>query len=82
MPGLLTASLLTHIGGLWAFLASEMHFEFLAPVYVGDTITAEAEIIEVDKSRGWVRMRCRCLNTEGQEVLRAITAGFPGQFEK
>jgi hypothetical protein len=44
VPGLLTASLLSHLGGLWAFLATEMQFEFLAPVYVGDTITAEAEI--------------------------------------
>ena len=30
VPGLLTASLLTHFGGLWAFLASEMSFEFSA----------------------------------------------------
>ncbi|MCW5861436.1 MAG: hypothetical protein KIS63_24295 [Caldilineales bacterium] len=35
-PGLLTFSLLTHLGGLWAFLATEMQAEFLAPVYVGD----------------------------------------------
>ena len=33
LPGLLTASLLTHLGGLWAFMATEMRFEFLAPVY-------------------------------------------------
>ncbi|MCL4261963.1 MAG: hypothetical protein KJ069_02040 [Anaerolineae bacterium] len=26
VPGLLTASLLTHIGGLWNFLATEMHW--------------------------------------------------------
>jgi len=50
-PGLLlTAGLLTHIGGLWAFLSTEMHFEFVAPVYIGDTITAEAEV--ADRERG------------------------------
>jgi len=27
VPGLLTAGLLTHIGGLRAFLATEMHFD-------------------------------------------------------
>ena len=27
VPGQLTAGLLTHIGGLWAFLATEMHFD-------------------------------------------------------
>src|SRR4030065_1020215 len=32
VPGLLTASLLTHLGGLWAFLATEMVFHFLASV--------------------------------------------------
>ena len=51
VPGLLTASLLTHLGGLWAFMATEMHFEFLAPVYINDTITAEAEIIAADAEK-------------------------------
>ena len=82
VPGLLTASLLTHLGGLWAFLATDMHFEFVAPVYVGDTITAEAEVVDADESRGWVRLRCRCANAEGRDVLRAEVIGFPGRFQE
>ena len=82
VPGLLTASLLTHLGGLWAFLATGMHFEFLAPVYVGDTITAETEVVEVEDSRRWVRWQCRCTNGDGQEVIRAEITGFPGQFQE
>jgi len=81
VPGLFTASLLTHLGGLWAFLATEMHFEFVAPVYVGDTITAEVEVTEADEPRGWVRLRCRCTNNEGREVLLADVTGFPGRFQ-
>lgn len=81
VPGLLTASMLTHLGGLWAFLAHEMRFEFLAPVYIGETITAEAEVVEVDDTRGWVRLHCRCTNSEGLEVLRADILGFPGRFD-
>lgn len=81
VPGLLTASLLTHLGGLWAFLADEMHLHFLAPVYIGDTVTAEVEVIEVDPARRWVRMGCRCLNHKGVEVLRGEITGFPGRFE-
>jgi 3-hydroxybutyryl-CoA dehydratase len=81
VPGLLTASLLTHLGGLWAFLAQEMRLEFLAPVYVGETITAEARVVQVDAARSWVRLDCRCLNGEGQEVLRAQIDGFPGRFQ-
>ena len=80
VPGLLTASLLTHLGGLWAFLANEFHFELLAPVYIGETITAEAEVVEVSE-RGKVRLKCRCLNQKGEEVLRAEINGFPGKFE-
>jgi len=82
VPGLLTASLLTHLGGLWAFLATEMNFEFLSPVYIGETITAEAEIVAVDEGRGWVCLACRCINQAGQDVLRAEIKGFPGQFEE
>jgi len=49
VPGLLTAGRLTHIGGLWAFLATEMHFQFLAPVYIDDTIAAETEVAEFER---------------------------------
>lgn len=81
VPGLLTASLLTHLGGLWNFLATEMRFAFLGPVYVGDTVTAESEIVAVDEARGWVKMECQVMNKEGEQVLRATIEGFPGRFE-
>jgi acyl dehydratase len=68
------------LGGLWAFLAQEMRFEFQGPVYIGDTITAESEVVEVDEGRGWVRLHARCINNAGQEVLRAQISGYPGQF--
>ena len=80
VPGLLTASLLTHLGGLWAFMATEMHFEFLAPVYINDTIRAEAEVKDVDSRKGLVVLQCRCLNREGIEVLRGKVLGYPGRF--
>ncbi len=81
VPGLLTASLLTHLGGLWAFLATEMSFEFVGPVYIGDTVTAEAEIVEVSE-RGWVRLAGRVAAADGREVLRATIRGYPGRFEE
>ena len=81
VPGLLTVSLFTHMGGLWAFLATSMHFEFVAPVYVGDTITAEMEVIESDPERGWVRLRARGTNADGLEVVRGEVTGYPGRFE-
>lgn len=46
VQGLLTASLLTEIGGEINLLAREMNFRFLRPVYTGDTITCA---LRVDK---------------------------------
>ncbi len=81
VPGLLTASLLTHLGGLWAFLATEMEFHFMAPVYVGDSITAEAVVAEIEAKSGKVLLRCQCTNQDGVPVLQAEVRGFPGKFK-
>jgi 3-hydroxybutyryl-CoA dehydratase len=81
VPGLLTASLLTHMGGLWAFLATEMDIKFLAPVYVGDSITAQAEVAAIDAESGAVLLPCNCTNQHGVQVLTANVHGFPGKFE-
>lgn len=81
VPGLFTASLLTHLGGLWAFLATEMDFHFLTPAYVGDSITAQAEVGEIDAQTGAVLLHCTCTNQHGNQVLRADVRGFPGKFE-
>ncbi len=78
VPGLLMASLLTHIGGLWNFLATEMHFEFVGPVYIGDTITAVAEISAVS-DKGWIWLKSS--NSANEIVLKAKIRGYPGQFE-
>jgi acyl dehydratase len=82
VPGLLTASLLTHLGGLWAFIARDMHFEFIAPVFIGDTITAISEVVEEDTKKGWVRLKSRCENSKGEVVLRANITGYPGKFKE
>ena len=81
IPGLLTASLLTHMGGLWAFLAQSFHLEFLVPVYVGDTLTAEAQVAVIE-ARGRLRLDCRISNQDGVEVLRGEIWGYPGLFER
>lgn len=77
VPGLLTGSMLTHIGGLLGFLAADMHFEFLAPVFIGQTLTCVVTVLEKDEQRA--RLRCQAITTnqEGQEVLRATFNGFP-----
>ncbi len=79
VPGLLTGSMLTHIGGLIGFLATEMTFEFVGPVYIGDTITCTVTIAEKDAGKRSAVGVVRCANQDDQEVLRARFAGFPSQ---
>jgi 3-hydroxybutyryl-CoA dehydratase len=78
IPGLLTGSMLTHIGGMIGFLATEMTFRYLAPVYVGDTITATVTFAEKDEERRRMLGLAICTNQHGKEVLRATFSGFPG----
>jgi 3-hydroxybutyryl-CoA dehydratase len=80
IPGLLTGSMLTHIGGLLGFLATEMSFEYVAPVYVGDTITCTVTVLEKDEPRRRVECGVDFVNGKGSQVLRARFAGFPGQI--
>lgn len=46
---------------------------FLRPVYPGDTITAECVVSTVNPERRIAILDCRCVNQEGQEVLRGET---------
>lgn len=79
IPGLLTGSMLTHIGGMIGFLATEMSFEYLAPVFAGDTITCTVTVLEKDEPRRRVECGADFVNQDGTQVIRARFAGFPGQ---
>jgi len=47
----------------------KQNLEFLAPVRIGDTVTARAEVLEVIKEENRVRLRTTCLNQEGKMVV-------------
>jgi 3-hydroxybutyryl-CoA dehydratase len=78
IPGLLTGSMLTHIGGMLGFLATEMTFQYLAPVYTGDTITCTVTFVEKDEARRRMVGQATFANQDGAEVLQARFSGFPG----
>lgn len=42
---------------------------FMAPVRIGDTITAEVEIIEIIEAKNRLRLRTFCKNQQGKVVL-------------
>jgi 3-hydroxybutyryl-CoA dehydratase len=75
--GLLTATLATTIGGQLDYLAREMVFEFLRPVFVGDTIRCTLTITEAVEEPGRQRlaMAVSFSNQDGKEVLRGSSRG-------
>lgn len=45
-------------------------WDYPAPVYVGDTVTAEAEVIEARADKPITKLRCVARRQDGVEVLR------------
>ena len=43
--------------------------EFLAPVRIGDTVTAMVEVIEKIEAKKHVRLKTTCVNQEGEKLL-------------
>lgn len=71
--GFLTGSLIstvfgTRLPGAGAIYISQT-MNFRAPVYLGDTITAEVEIAELWPAKNRVKFDCACLNQDGKPVL-------------
>lgn len=71
--GMLTASLLSTANGLLlqrpGGISVEQNLRFLRPVYLGDTITARSEVIEVLPATRRVRCRTTCTNQHGELVI-------------
>ena len=79
--GLLTASLMTEIGGQIGWLAAGMTFDFKKPVYAGDRITCHwliTEITDNDRATATVTMT----NEDGVVVLQAHTRGILPRAEE
>jgi acyl dehydratase len=80
--GLLVGSMICEPGGQWGWLASGMSFDFLKPVYIGDTVTCEMTILEVNE-RGRAQAEAAFTNQKGEPVMRAKLTGFlPGPRER
>ncbi|MEV6165178.1 hotdog domain-containing protein [Streptomyces sp. NPDC052052] len=75
--GLFTASLATKIGGQLHFIARRMGFEFLRPVWSGDTITAEVTVRALSEVRSGtgVEFDIEIVNQDGETVLRGDSTG-------
>jgi len=80
--GLLVGSLLTEIGGQLGWLATEMHFKFKKPVYIGDTVSCDLTLTRMDK-RGFGEADVWFTNSEGMRVIEATVKGvLPDERER
>ena len=74
--GMLTAGLVSAVLGTklpgpgTIYLAQEL--KFTAPVRIGDTIKAEAEVAEINHEKNRVKIKTTCKNQHGETVLDGI----------
>lgn len=64
--GLISAAM-TKLPGLVIFLSDSNRF--LAPVKIGDSITATAEVIKAKKDKGIITLKVACTNQKGETVV-------------
>lgn len=78
--GMLTAGLVSAVLGMQLpgpgtiYMGQEM--QFTKPVYFGDTITAEVEVIEIVKEK-ILKLKTTCINQKGEVVLDGIATVMP-----
>ncbi|WP_462409436.1 hotdog domain-containing protein [Neobacillus sp. Marseille-QA0830] len=78
IQGLLTATLPTKVGGDANVLARNMNFEFLRPVFTGDTIICEVKIEKYERqenNRTAIHATFLCKNQNEKEVLKGDFSG-------
>jgi len=55
----------------------DQSLKFLAPVRIGDTITARVEVTEIMDDKNKVRLKTDCINQEGMTVLEGEAVVSP-----
>jgi 3-hydroxybutyryl-CoA dehydratase len=66
--GLISAVFANKLPGPGSVYLSQS-LKFLAPVYIGDTITARVEAVDVNVDKNRVRFRSTCTNQDGTTVI-------------
>jgi 3-hydroxybutyryl-CoA dehydratase len=53
------------------------NLQFRAPVYIGDTVTARAEVSEKIEARKWIKMKTTVTNQDGKVVVDGEATVIP-----
>lgn len=79
--GMLSAGLISTVlgnelpGPGSVYIRQELNF--LAPVHIGDTVTARAEVIEILSEENRVKLKTSCINQNGVTVLDGEAVASP-----
>ena len=79
--GMLSAGLISAVLGMQLpgpgtiYLGQEL--KFTAPVYFGDTISAEVEVIESVQEKNRIRLSTTCTNQDGKIVIKGVATVMP-----
>ena len=81
--GLLSVGLFSNILGNilpgYGTIYLSQEVKFLAPVRIGDTITARVEVIERIPEKNRAKFRTTCINQDGKMVVEGVAWGMPPQ---
>ena len=79
--GMLSAGLISAVIGVQlpgpGTIYSEQTLKFLAPVKIGDTITATVEVAEIDQDKNRVRLITTCKNQDDNLVTKGEAIVLP-----
>jgi 3-hydroxybutyryl-CoA dehydratase len=79
--GMLVSGLISTVLGMYLpgpgtiYLGQEL--KFLAPVKIGDTVRAEAEVVEVIAEKNRVKLRTACYNQNEKVVIDGMATVMP-----
>jgi len=79
--GFISAILGNHLPGPGSIYVKQ-ELNFMAPVYIGDTITARAEVIDVEEEKNRVTLSTNCFNQEGTMVIKGEAVLSPPKKPK
>ncbi len=83
--GLLSVGLLSSILGNilpgYGTIYLSQEVKFLAPVRIGDTVTARVEVIELVPEKNKAKFRTTCINQDGKMIVDGVAWGMPPKKE-
>lgn len=71
VPGVMVLGLISNTITMATFgnVYANQSIKFLKPVYIGDTITATATIIEKIEAKHMVKLETKCVNQKGELIM-------------